>query len=436
MRLPIVAIIGRPNVGKSTLFNRIIRKPLAITDDRPGVTRDRNAVEFEWNGRPFMLVDTGGYVVGSDDTMEQAVAEQSRIAINEADVIILLVDVKSGITDFDSNVKTEILKSKKPFILTVNKVDSVHSENDVFEFYNLGVGTPMSVSGRTGRGTGDLLDEIVKLLPEEEPLDERETPVRIALMGRPNVGKSSLVNSLVGENRVIVSDTPGTTRDTTDTFLEYQGKEIILVDTAGLKRLTKLHESLEYYSYLRTQTGIARCDVAVAVIDAVDGLTSYEKNIIDDVVQKGKGLIIVVNKWDLIEKDDKTMKEFEQTINDELPDKSYYPIIFTSALTGKRVSKILEMAIKIHESRKLRVRTAELNKFFEKLPIPPGAGDFSILYGTQHSIEPPSFAVFVSDKRSIKENFIRYLEKNLRKEFEFVGTPIEITFKGRERKER
>jgi GTP-binding protein len=292
----------------------------------------------------------------------------------------------------------------------------------------------MSVSGRTGRGTGDLLDEIVHLLPEEMPVDERETPVRIALMGRPNVGKSSLVNSLVGENRVIVSDTPGTTRDTTDTFLEYQGKEIVLVDTAGLKRLTKLHESLEYYSYLRTQTGIARCDVAVAVIDAVDGLTSYEKNIIDDVVQKGKGLIMVVNKWDLIEKDDKTMKHMEDKIRIDLAYMTYAPIIFISALTGQRVPKLFELIMKVYGQSRLRITTGMLNAVLAdataRVQPPTDKGKrLKVYYATQTGIEPPHFIMFCNDSKIFHFSYLRYLENRIREAFTIDMVPIRMTIR-------
>ena len=432
MNLPIVAIIGRPNVGKSTLFNRIIRKSLAITDDRPGVTRDRNAIEFEWNGKPFMLVDTGGYVASSRDQMELAVREQCRIAIGEADVVLLLVDVKSGIADFDLKIRDEIIKSTKPVILGVNKIDRNRDEYDIYEFYNMGLGEPYPISGKTGRGSGDLLDAVVELLPDvDTETEEKDRALRIAIIGRPNVGKSSIVNSLAGSDRVLVTDIPGTTRDSTDTHLKFNGRAVTLVDTAGLKKITKLKESLEYYSYLRTQKSLSRCDVAVVVIDSSQGLTSYEKNVIDDVTNMGKGLIIAANKWDLIEKDHMTMKNFETKILDEMPDKSHYPILFTSALTGKRIPKLIETALRIDEARKYRIKTSEFNVFIERLSIPPGAGNFSILYGTQHGIEPPSFIIFVSDVKKVKENFTRYLERRLRERFGFEGTPLRISFKKR-----
>ena len=432
MDLPLVAIIGRPNVGKSTLFNRIIRRPLAITDAQPGVTRDRNTVEFEWNGRPFMLVDTGGYVVSSKDQMELAVSEQSRIAIEEADIILLLVDIKSGITDYDFNIRDEIIKSGKPVILGVNKIDRNRDEYDIYEFYNLGLGEPYPISGKTGRGSGDLLDKVVELLPPEEAEGkERDTALRIAIVGRPNVGKSSIVNSLAGSERVLVTDIPGTTRDSTDTHLNFNGRAVTIVDTAGLKKITRLKESLEYYSYLRTQKSLSRCDVAVVVIDSSQGIRSYEKNVVDDVTNLGKGLIIAANKWDLVEKDHMTMKNFETEIFDELPDKTYYPIIFTSALTGKRIPKIIETAFLIDEARKYRIKTSDFNDFIERLSIPPGAGNFSILYGTQHGIEPPSFIIFVNDVKKVRDNFVKYLERSLRKRFGFEGTPVKISFKKR-----
>ncbi len=428
----IVAIIGRPNVGKSTLFNRIIRKPLAITDDRPGVTRDRNAVDFEWNGRTFMLVDTGGYVISSKDVMEQAVSEQSSIAVEESDVVLFLVDVKSGITDLDSDIAHVLLKSGKPVVLGVNKVDRGRDESDSYEFYNLGLGEPFPVSGKTGRGTGDLLDELVNALPseDEEIIDDPDI-LKIALIGRPNVGKSSIVNSLTGENSVLVTEIPGTTRDSTDTRLTVDGRDIILVDTAGLKRITKLKESLEYYSSLRTLRSLSRCDIAVVVIDINEGLTSYDKRLVSDVTEAGKGLIIAANKWDLIAKDHTTMKRFETEIFDELPDKTAYPVVFTSALNGKRVPKLLDVALKIDERRKYRVQTSELNSFVEKLAVPPGCGDIAVLYATQYGVNPPSFVFFVKDVRRVKDNFTRYLEGNLRRQFGMEGTPIKLTFKRR-----
>ncbi len=431
MNAPFVAIIGRPNVGKSTLFNRIIHRKLAITDDRPGVTRDRNTYRFEWNSRPFMLVDTGGYVVSSKDTMEQAVTEQSRIAIEEADVIIFLVDVKSGITDLDEKIRDEVIRSGKQVILSVNKVDRNRDEYDIYDFLSLGLGDPYPISGLTGRGSGDLLDAVVEHFPEEEVESEDEAQqLRIALIGRPNVGKSSIVNSLTGTESVLVTDIPGTTRDSTDTRLTFENRDVVLVDTAGLKRITKLKESLEYYSYLRTQKSLGRCDVAVVVVDIFQGLTSYEKTLINDVVESGKGLIIAANKWDLITKDHTTMKTIEAGLYNELPDKESYPVVFTSALTGKRVTKLIDEAIRVEKMRKYRVKTAEFNEFVEKLPIPPGAGDITIKYATQFAIEPPSFIFFVNDVRRVQDNFTRYLERNLREHFGFGGTPIRLSFKG------
>jgi len=435
MPIPTVAIIGRPNVGKSMLFNRILRKPLAITDDRPGVTRDRNAVEFEWNARRFMLVDTGGFVISGGDSMERAVSEQSRMAMESADVVLFLVDVKSGITDLDGDIARHLKKSGKPVVLGVNKVDYNRDEIDMYEFYNLGIGEPFPVSGKTGRGTGDILDEIVAALPPEdagEPCDS--DAVRIALIGRPNVGKSSIVNRLTGGNTVLVTETPGTTRDSIDTRLTVNGRSVVLVDTAGLKRVTKLKESLEYYSSLRTLHSLSRCDVAVVVIDIHEGLTSYDKRLINDVTEEGKGLVIAANKWDLVPKDHMTMKSYETEIYDELPDKSRYPIVFTSALTGKRIPKLIETAIEIDERRKRRVRTSELNRFVETLPHPPGSGDVTIFYATQYDVSPPSFVFFVNDARKVKDNFMRFVESRIHEQFGFEGTPIKLSFRNRGRK--
>ena len=435
MKKPIVAIIGRPNVGKSTLFNRIIGKRLAIVDDTPGVTRDRNAVEYVWNRRTFILVDTGGFVASSKDRMEAAVSEQSALAIEEADVLLLLVDANSGITDYDNAIRKEILKSGKPVVLGVNKIDNSRKQYDIYEFYNLGLGEPYPISGLTGRGSGDLLDAVVGHFPADEgEYDEEEQALRIALIGRPNVGKSSMVNALTGRTSVLVTDIPGTTRDSIDTHITYNDRSIVLVDTAGLKRVTRLKESLEYYSYLRTQTSLSRCDVAAVVIDIDEGLTSYEKNLVDEVVEQGKGLMIIANKWDLIEKDTMTMKNTETSLRDELPDKESYPILFTSALTGKRAPNILDTAIEIDNARKLRIRTSEFNDFIQKLPVPPGAGDVSVLYGTQHGTEPPSFVLFVNDVRKVKDNFKRYTERAIREHYGFWGTPVRLSFKSKKKK--
>ena len=430
MDMPVVTIVGRPNVGKSTLLNRIIRRPAAITHERPGVTRDRNAVEFEWNGRAFLLVDTGGYVASSRDALEHAVSEQSMIAVEESDVVLLLVDVKSGITDQDEAIRDVLVRRRKPVVLGVNKVDRNRDEADMYGFYHLGLGDPYPVSGLTGRGTGDLLDAIVNLLPPEKPgSPDDDEAIRIAVIGRPNVGKSSLVNALAGKQAVLVSDIPGTTRDSTDTRLTLNGRRMILVDTAGLKRVTKLKESLEYYSSLRTIRSLARCDVAVTVIDISVGLTAYDKAIIDDTEHAGKGLIIAANKWDLVEKDTMTMKHFERELRDALPDKEDYPVVFISAKTGQRVRNILEIADRIQQARKLHIPTAEFNRFAETLPIPPGAGDLTIRYGAQTGTEPPAFVLFMSDPAKVKDNFIRYVERAIRKTFGFEGAPIRLSFR-------
>ena len=433
MNIPIVSIIGRPNVGKSTLFNRIIRKHSAITDDRPGVTRDRNAAEFEWNGRSFMLVDTGGYIISSRDTMEKAVSEQCRLAIEEAEVILFLVDVKCGITDLDNDISRDLLKCGKPVVLSVCKVDRNRDENDVYEFYNLGLGKPLPVSGRTGRGTGDLLDAVTASLPPKEALTSEDTEfLKIAIIGRPNVGKSSIVNRITGKVSVLVTPAPGTTRDSIDIRLTYNGRDVIIVDTAGLKRVTKLKESLEYYSSLRTLRSISRCDVAVVVIDISEGLISYDKRLVNDVEEAGKGLIIAANKWDLVLKNHKTMKQTETGIRDQLQDKAVYPIVFTSAITGQRVRKLVDVAIRIDEQRRFRVQTSELNQFIKMLVLPPGSSNIKIFYVTQYGINPPSFVFFINNVRKVKDNMIRYVEGQIRKQFGFEGTPIKLSFKKRE----
>ena len=434
-RLPVVSVIGRPNVGKSTLFNRIIRQPVAIVDDMPGVTRDRNTRPFAWNSRNFLLVDTGGYMASSGDVMEKAIAEQSRLAIEESDLVLFLVDVKSGITDFDSDIAELLRKMNKPVVLGVNKVDGNRDEAEMYEFYNLGIGEPYPVSGKKGRGTGDLLDAIVDNLPDMTALEEEDGPglLRIAFIGRPNVGKSSIVNGLTGKNSVLVTPVPGTTRDSTDTLLTVEGREVILVDTAGLKKTSKLKESIDYYSSLRTLRSLERADVAAVVIDVEKGLTSYDKRLIDDVEKAGRGLIIVANKWDLIEKDHTTLPHMERELRESLPDKAHYPIVFTSAVTLQRIRNIITTAFQIDEARKMRIPTSEFTEFVRTMPLPPTVGDISIMYATQHSIEPPSFVFFVNDIRKVKDNFVRYVERKMRENFGFFGTPVNITFKGRGR---
>jgi GTP-binding protein len=315
-------------------------------------------------------------------------------------------------------------------VLAVNKVDTIKIEPEIYEFYNLGLGDPFPVSGQTGLGTGDLLDMIVeKLPPTDESSPEEDTSLKIAVIGRPNVGKSSLVNAITGKKTVIVSDIPGTTRDSVDTRLTFHGRNVLLVDTAGMKRITKLKESLEYFSSIRTLRSLTRCDVAIIVLDINEGLTSYDKSLIDDAEKAGKGIIIAANKWDLIEKDSNTSKQFEENIRHELPDKLEYPIVFISALNGQRVRKVLELAERIDAARTFRVSTADFNKFIETLPVPPGAGDISLRYGTQHAIEPPSFVIFVNDPQKVKDNFVRYMEKKIRDEYKLEGTPIRLTFK-------
>jgi GTPase len=432
MSLPIVAIIGRPNVGKSTLLNRILHRRMAITDDSPGVTRDKNAVPFEWNGRTFMLVDTGGFVISSPDLMEQAVSEQSRLAMEESDLVLFLVDSRTGVTDLDAEIGRLIKKSGKPVVLAVNKIDTNNEEQDRFDFYNLGLGEPWPVSGIRGRGSGDLLDVIVENLPPgDEEAEEDDGVVRVACIGRPNVGKSSIVNALTGRTVSLVTNIPGTTRDSVDTRLTVDGREIMLVDTAGLRRQAKFAESIEYYSSLRTFRSLERCDVAIVVLDINEGITSYDKRLVDQVTDAGKGLIMAANKWDLVEKDHTTHKQTEIGIRDELPDKAPYPVIFTSALTGQRVKRLLEESLVIQDRRSSRVQTAELNDFIEHLPLPPGAGNVVIRYATQYTSDPPSFAVFVKDLKQVKQNFKRYMEHRIRDRFDFAGVPIRISFRGK-----
>ncbi len=432
----IVAIVGRPNVGKSTLFNRIIGERDAIVDPKSGVTRDRHYGSAEWNGRRFTIIDTGGYVPDSDDVFETAIREQVQIAIEEADVIVFVVDAVTGVTPMDIEIAKILRRSKKKVILAVNKIDNEKLEAHLLQFYELGLGEPFAISALHGRKVGDFLDEVVRDFPEEteELIEENKNQIKVAIVGQPNVGKSSFVNAILGENRVIVSDMPGTTRDSIDTVFEYNGTEFVLIDTAGLKKRSKIKESIEFYSAVRALKAIERCDVAVVMLDATCGLERQDLRIIGEAADLKKGIIIAVNKWDLIEKDSNTALEYEHALRSRLNVFDYVPILFISAKTKKRVFKVLELAKVVNDERNKRIKTSELNRVLfpivKETPPPAVSGkEIKIKYVTQVKASPPVFAFFANFPDDIPEHYKRFLENKIREHFGFVGVPLTIVFK-------
>lgn len=439
MSKPIVAIVGRPNVGKSTLFNKLAGTNISIVDDRPGVTRDRIYADVEWLKYSFTLIDTGGIEPDSSDIILSSMRTQAEIAIETADVIIFLADVRVGLVDADFKVADMLRRSKKPIVLCVNKVDnSTKLENDVYEFYNLGLGDPIPISAAGGSGLGDFLDEVVKYFPdpEEEEL-ENEIP-KIAIIGKPNVGKSSIINKILGENRVIVSDIPGTTRDSIDLKVTYGENEYVLIDTAGLRRKSKIKEDLERYSIIRTVAAIERADIVVMMIDATEGITEQDAKIAGIAHDRGKGAVIAVNKWDAVEKDDKSIYRFMDTVQTTLSYMTYAPIVFISAKTGQRINKLFESIDMVVQNQSLRVATGVLNDIlYDAMAMNQPPSDkgkrLKIYFMTQVSIKPPCFVLFVNDKQLAHFSYIRYIENQIRDSFGFKGTPIKMLV--RERKE-
>lgn len=434
MKLPLVAIVGRPNVGKSTLFNRLLGKREAIVDDQSGVTRDRNYGECEWNGKKYRLIDTGGYIPDSDDLFESAIREQVEVAIDEADSIIFLVDVKAGINPIDKIIIDLLRQSNKPFYLVVNKVDAEAHAPLASEFYKLGVDNVYDISAMSGRRTGDLLDDITRDFPEENQITE-DKRLKIAIVGRPNVGKSSLTNALLGAERSIVTDIPGTTRDSLDSILKYYGEEIVLIDTAGLRKKKKVEESIEYFSNLRTFKAISESDVTVVMIDALIGFEKQDQKIIDEVVRWRRGLIIAVNKWDLIEKETNTAHQFEVAIKEKLGSVDYAPIIFISALTKQRIYKLVDLCKKVQEERIKKIPTSDLNDVMlaeiERNPPPasPSGKEIKIKFISQVGEHYPIFLFFTNYPKYIPDHYRKFLERTLRRIYGFEGVPITLSFR-------
>ena len=442
MSKPIVAIVGRPNVGKSTLFNVIAGDTISIVKDTPGVTRDRIYADCEWLNMNFTLIDTGGIEPDSKDIILSQMREQAEIAISTADVIIFIVDVRQGLVDADSKVADLLRKSHKPVVLAVNKVDSVAKYgNDVYEFYNLGIGEPVAVSAASRLGIGDLLDEVVKHFDSEQMEEEEDERPRIAVVGKPNVGKSSIINKLVGENRVIVSDIAGTTRDAVDTEVIHEGTPYVFIDTAGLRRKSKIKEELERYSIIRTVSAVERADVVVVVIDATEGVTEQDAKIAGIAHERGKGIIVAVNKWDAIEKTDKTIYEYTRKIKEVLSFIPYAEFLFISAATGQRLTKLFEMIDVVRQNQNLRVATGVLNEIMTEavaMQQPPSdkGKRLKIYYMTQVAVKPPTFVIFVNDKELMHFSYTRYLENQIRNAFGFKGTSLKFLVRERKGKEQ
>lgn len=439
MSKPIVAIVGRPNVGKSTLFNALAGSRISIVQDTPGVTRDRIYADVSWTGRDFTMIDTGGIEPDSQDIILSQMREQAQIAIDTADVIIMLTDVRQGLVDADSKVADMLRRSQKPVVLAVNKVDDFDKfMMDVYEFYNLGLGEPMPISSASRLGLGDMLDEAVKYFPDSATAEEEDDRPKIAIVGKPNVGKSSLVNKLCGKERTIVSEIAGTTRDAVDTEVKYNGQEYVFIDTAGIRRKSKIKEEIERYSIIRAVTAIERADVVVIMIDGTEGVTEQDAKIAGIAHDRGKGIIIAVNKWDAVEKDDKTIYRQSENIRRVLSFMAYAEIMFISAKTGQRLNKLFEMIDVVIQNNSMRVATGVLNEILAEavaLQQPPSdrGRRLKLFYIVQVSVKPPTFVIFVNDKKLMHFSYTRYIENKIREAFGFSGTPLKFFI--RERKD-
>ena len=441
MSIPIVAVVGRPNVGKSTLFNKLIGQRLSIVEDTPGVTRDRIYGKCEWLDRSFMLVDTGGIEPYSDDVILSQMRRQAQLAIESASVIILVTDVRSGVTATDQDVASMLQKSGKPIVLCVNKCDSLGNvPPDFYEFYNLGLGDPVAVSSVHGHGTGDLLDQVLEYLPDDSEGEYEEDYIKVAVIGKPNAGKSSLVNKIAGEERVIVSDIAGTTRDAVDTVIENENGKFVFIDTAGIRRKSKIDEAIEKYSVLRAYMAVDRADVCVIMLDATTGFTEQDSKVAGYAHEQGKACIVAVNKWDLIEKDGKTMDEFRKKLEIDFSFMPYVPFVFISAKTGQRVERLYELIKYVADQNAMRISTGKLNDVLAeataRVQPPSDKGKrLKIYYMTQASSKPPTFVTFVNNAELFHFSYQRYLENRIRETFGLEGTPIRITVRERDRKD-
>ena len=441
MSKPIVALIGKPNVGKSTFFNYLAGSRISIVEDTPGVTRDRIYAETNWRGRDFTLIDTGGIEPDSDDIILSQMREQANLAIAMADVIIFLTDIRQGVTAADKEIALMLKKSGKPIVLVCNKADNIEKDKDeIYEFYNLGIGEPYPISATNAIGIGDVLDEIYNKFPKNDEEENDDDKIKVAVIGKPNVGKSSLINKILGENRAIVSDIAGTTRDAIDSEFENEKGKYVLIDTAGVRKKSKIKENIEKYSIMRTLLAIERADVCLMMIDAVEGVTDQDAKIAGEAHEAGKGVIIVVNKWDAVEKETGTLESYKKDIYQKLKYLSYAPIIFISALTGQRVNKLFDLINSVAEQNALRVKTSVLNQVInEAIAIVQPPSDkgrrLRIYYGTQVATKPPTFVIFVNDKKLFHFSYERYLVNQIRKEFGLVGTPIRIIAREKSDKE-
>lgn len=430
-QLPVVAVVGRPNVGKSTFFNRVVGRRVAIVDGTPGVTRDRNFARVDWAGRSFFIVDTGGIIEGSDEPLDRAVRAQAMMAVQEADVILFLVDGNEGVHPLDEKLAQVLRKSGPPVLLVVNKMDNLPNDPSYLDFWSMGMGDPLPVSSISGRGSGDLLDAVVEHLPERVDEEPKEDDIRVAVVGKPNVGKSSLVNRLFDEERMVVSEKPGTTRDPVDSMLRYHGRNLIFVDTAGLRRQSRIHDSLEYYSTIRTARVVRDADVCLVLMDASDELAVQDIKIAETAWEAGAGVILVVNKWDLIEKDTQSAPDLEKEIRKRAKFMEWVPVLFASALSGQRVRKSLDLVLEVQEERHRRIATAEVNKVLEEIvhrqPPPHSRGrQVKLKYVTQVGVAPPTFVVFSNLPKAVPPHYIRYIHNTFRSHWGFMGSPIRI----------
>ena len=442
MRKHVVSIVGRPNVGKSTLFNRLCRKRVAIVDPEAGITRDRKYEDVEWNGKVFKLVDTGGIVFDSGEAMDKMIRHQAILAIDESDLIIFMVDAQTGSTDIDREIARILYPHRDKVMLVANKTDSEKFEWELYDFLQLGYGDPIPISASHGRNTGNFLDELLKLMPDtqaaaDEPTDER---IKIAVVGKPNVGKSSIVNLLLGQEKQIVTDVPGTTRDAIDSVFRYHGNEYVLIDTAGLRRKTKVNYGVEYYSVMRTIEAVDRSDVVVIVLAADEPLSAQDVKIASYAKRRHKEVMVVFNKWDLVEKDSGSTGRFIANLHEEMPFLQYAPVLFISAKTGQRINRVMEQVVKIEEESKKRISTSELNRFMEQVverrpPTHKTGKHVKIHYVTQAAVKPPTFVFFCNQPALVSENYRRYLQNQIRDMFSFEGVSIKLIFKGKKESE-